>query len=87
LIDIWRYVAQHNEAAADRLYARFHEVAQRLADYPQSQREQNELGSGTRIAPLHRFLICYREVESGVEIFRVIHAARDIGRVLRDDSS
>ena len=44
------------------------------------------LPAGWRVFPFRRYLICYRPLDAGgVEIARVIHAARDLQRVFADD--
>ena len=45
------------------------------------------MGSDIRSMPVGRYVIFYLPLPSGIEIVRVLHGARDIESVLRDEKS
>jgi len=51
LIDIWNYIADDNEAAADRLLDRI--------EQPKAGRERAELAPGLRSFPVGNYLLFY----------------------------
>ena len=77
--DIWRWVANDSVRSADRLADRFEEVAQMLAERPQSGRTRDDLAPGVRSFPIGAYLLFYRPVRDGSEVARVLHGRRDIG--------
>jgi plasmid stabilization system protein ParE len=46
LIDIWNYIADDNEAAADRMLDRIEGALQMLSEQPKAGRERSELAPG-----------------------------------------
>jgi toxin ParE1/3/4 len=81
------YIAKHNSSAAERFLLAAKETLGRLAAMP-------ELG-GTwgfadprlaeirvwQISGFENYLVFYRPVESGIEVVRILHGARDIGAI------
>ena len=51
LIDIWNYIADDNEAAADRMLDRIESVLWMLSEQPKAGRERPELAPGLRSLP------------------------------------
>ncbi|MEO7677107.1 MAG: type II toxin-antitoxin system RelE/ParE family toxin [Verrucomicrobiota bacterium] len=86
LDDQFVVIAPDNIEAAERFLTTAHEAFTLLAENPQ-------LGVSVefktiRLWPITRFrnhLIFYRPILDGIEIVRVLHAARDWTRVLEDD--
>ncbi len=76
LIAIWAYVAADDPDAADRLLDRIDEACAQLAEFPDMATSYEEIRPGLRLFPVRNYLILYRRIESGVEIVRVIHGAR-----------
>jgi toxin ParE1/3/4 len=56
-----------------------------LSAHPLSGRARDELARGLRSVPYSRYVIFYRPIKDGVEIVRVLHGARDLGRALQAD--
>lgn len=92
LDDHFLYLAQRSPKSASRFFNAAQTTFEKLADMP-------ELGSvgqfshpkltGVRVWQVRGFenyLVFYRVVESGIEIIRVLHAARDIEPLLEDDN-
>ncbi len=56
----------------------------RLAEFPGTgarYEADDPLFEGIRLSPVSRFkkyVICYRSIEGGIEVLRVLHGARDI---------
>lgn len=78
LLDIWVRLAMHSPAAADRVSDQLDRKFQILAEWPQLGPLREGLSDGLRMFPTDDYLIFYRPIEGGVEIIRVLHAARDI---------
>ena len=79
LVSIHKYVARDNRVAADRL---IHELKQKfhlLASQPLIGEERPELAANLRSLSAGNYVVFYRPVRNGIEVARVIHAARDIG--------
>jgi toxin ParE1/3/4 len=78
LEEIWFYIAQDDVGAADKFVHVVVSRFPRLASMPELGRRREELSRGLRSFPVGRYIIFYRRVESGVEIVRVLHGARDL---------
>ncbi|QIR41902.1 type II toxin-antitoxin system RelE/ParE family toxin (plasmid) [Tolypothrix sp. PCC 7910] len=78
LADIWWYVAQNNEPAADAIIDKLMQKFDELLVTPEIGRARTELAPKLRSIPVGKYLIFYRPIAEGIEIVRVIHGARDI---------
>lgn len=78
LIDIWRYIAGDDPAAADRLLDRIDEKCLLLANHPHLGPERFDIRPGLRAFVVERYVILYRAIENGVEVVRVVHGPRDL---------
>ena len=76
LISIWVYVAIDDPDAADRLLDRIDAACGQLAELPDMGTSYEEIRPGLQLLPVRNYLILYRRIESGIEIVRVIHGAR-----------
>lgn len=74
---IYDYVAARNATAADQLLAGLEDLATRLAANPGMGRPRPELLSGLRSFSVGAYLMFYRSSDSGIEVLRVLHGARD----------
>lgn len=81
LLEIWAYIAEDNEAAADRLLYNFDEKFDLLATQPGLGRSRPELLPGLRSFPASSYVVFYLEDRDGVSIVRVLHSARDLGQI------
>jgi toxin ParE1/3/4 len=83
---IWQYIALDNVAAADRFVDAVDDTLQRLSRMPGMGRKRNFPHS--RLTELRSFcvkgfeniLVFYGPTSDGIEVFHVIHGARDIDR-------
>ncbi|MCC5640042.1 type II toxin-antitoxin system RelE/ParE family toxin [Nostoc sp. CHAB 5844] len=78
LIDIWLYISQNNESAADALIDKITGKFDELLANPGIGRERRDIAPLVRSFPVGNYLIFYQLVEEGIEIIRVIHGARNI---------
>lgn len=78
IAEIWEYIAEDSEAQADIFVDRFDAQFQLLVQQPGLGRVRNELLAGLRSLPFERYVICYRAIDDGIDIVRVLHSARDV---------
>lgn len=76
LAEIVEHIADDNPAAAWRWYESMLERCQRLGEMPGMGMAHFEVRPGLRTFPVGNYLILYREAETGVDIVRVVHGAR-----------
>lgn len=81
LNEIWDYIAADNVPAADRLAGKFDDAFALLADHPRIGRIRDEIGPEIRSFAVGNYVILYRAITDGVDIVRVVHGARDFGRL------
>ena len=88
--DHFRYIAQHNYEAAVRFLQATEASYARLAAMPElgerQEFERKELAGlrAWQVRGFENYLIFYRLIEQGLEIVRVLHAARDIAAIFGD---
>jgi toxin ParE1/3/4 len=87
LVEIGSYIAADNPAAADRLLDKIDETLGLLAEFPGLGRAREELGRNLRCLPIGKYLLFYITIDDGIELIRVIHGARDLGRIFRPPRS
>ena len=85
LIDIGNFIARDNPTAAAQFISELEQRCLLLSARPLSGRARDELARGLRSVPYSRYVIFYRPIKDGVEIIRVLHGARDLGRALQGD--
>jgi len=82
LEDIWEYVAQNDPEAARKLIKLITRKFKVLRDNPQIGREEKRMLDTFRSFPVSNYIIFYKPIDNGVEIGRILHAARDIDKIL-----
>jgi toxin ParE1/3/4 len=86
LEEIWLHVALDDPAAADGLLDQLGHACALLADNPALGRERAELAPGLRsFVALRAYVLFYRPVGPDIELVRVLHAARDVEALFRED--
>ena len=75
-VDIWRYIAEHNPDAADRLLRTIDAKLAVYAELPDIGTNRDSWRPGLRSFPVGRYLVFYRAVADGIELVRVLHGAR-----------
>lgn len=79
LNDIWSYIAQDNERAADRQIDRFSQTFKLLAESPLMGELREDLRPGLRVFSVGRYAVLYYTNPGAIQIIGVLHGARDIG--------
>ena len=85
--EIWLYIARDNPAAANRLLDKFDERLHILAEQPGLGRPRPECLPGLRSSRVGAYVIFYRPITDGIELYRVFHGARDLPRLFGLESS
>jgi toxin ParE1/3/4 len=80
LIEIWRYIAQDDPAAADRVTQAIERRWLQLADHPLSGVLRPDIGQYGRHLVAGSYVMLYRVHEDHVEILRILHGRRNITR-------
>jgi toxin ParE1/3/4 len=79
--DIWLFIAEDDEAAANRVKDRLLEVFRMLAANPGAGRARDEIRKGLRSYPVSNYIVFYRVWRDGIIVARVLHGARDLPRL------
>jgi toxin ParE1/3/4 len=75
--EIWFYIAQDNDAAADTLLDHIDERIKSLARMPLSAEAADFVRPGVRRSSLGNYVIYYWPIDEGIEVLRILHGARD----------
>ncbi|MBF1990108.1 type II toxin-antitoxin system RelE/ParE family toxin [Fischerella thermalis] len=78
LEDIWTYLAQQNQLAADKQIAQILNRFPMLAQFPDMGKKRDDLMKELKSFPVKPYVVFYIKITDGVEIFRVLHQSRDI---------
>jgi len=78
LIEIYAHISGDNPTAAEKLVRSINGKCESLARNPMIGRARPELREDLRSFPYGAYLILYRPIDDGVEIVRVVHAARNL---------
>ncbi len=81
LRDIWEYIAEHNPDAARRTLIEISDKFDLLERNPKLGRTRHELLVNLRAFAVKKYVILYTPLENGVEIFRILHGARDLDAI------
>lgn len=77
LLEIWEFIADHDEIAADRYIDHLRVRALELLHFPELGRARNELLSGLRSLLARNHLLFYRLERQEVQILRILHGSMD----------
>ena len=81
-----RFIQQDNPLAARLFLEAAYDSFEFLSQHPGLGRQRADLGfpqvRSWRIAGFQRYLIFYRELPGGIQIWRVLHGARDLEQTL-----
>ncbi len=83
LSDIFTYIAEDNLVAAENTLRLIGTKCALLAQTPALGRDRSDLHPRVRSFPVGNYVIFYRPIADGVEVIRVLHAARDVERIFR----
>jgi len=82
VLNIWRYIAEDNEPAADRFIDLLIHHFRLLGDNPYAGRRREEMRPGYRSFPVGEYLILYRIAAPGIQIMHVAHGRRNFEALL-----
>ncbi|WP_457676536.1 type II toxin-antitoxin system RelE/ParE family toxin [Thiolapillus sp.] len=82
LIDIWLYIAEDNQSAADNLLDDIEQKGWLLAGNPKLGQARPDIAKDFRYLSVGRYLMLYREITAGIELVRVIHGMRLLNELL-----
>ena len=85
LLEIWSYISQDSFDAADQFLDQLEQQFDLLASSPLIGKKRDELIPGLRSLTYKNYLIFYRTRNDDVEIIRVLHGARDIEKLFKDE--
>ncbi|MFM7426534.1 MAG: type II toxin-antitoxin system RelE/ParE family toxin [Elainella sp.] len=83
LIDIWDYIAEDSLDRADEFLDRLEKKLAMLARNPELGRRREELLPNLRSFPIGNYVVFYQEIDSGIDLIRVLHGSRDIEGMFR----
>jgi toxin ParE1/3/4 len=73
------FIAADNPRAAQKWADGIQASCRRIGDMPGIGAARPEVAKGLRILPVGNYLILYVEADTGIDVLRVIHGARDQG--------
>jgi len=79
------YIAQDNPRRAATFVGELRDRCGLLGRHPRSARRFPELGASAHIFSYGNYVILYRNLATEVSIERVIHGARDVLALMKDD--
>lgn len=85
LLNIGDYIAKDNPIAALDFVHRLQERCILLTDHPGSGRKRDEIEPAMRSATEGEYVIFFRALPDGIEVIRIIHSKRDIGKISFSD--
>ncbi len=80
LDDIWFYVARDNEAAGTRVVRNLLDKCRSIRSHPNRGTPCPDLAPGLRRLTVGNYLIFYRVTDTGPEVARILHRARDLAK-------
>lgn len=84
LEDIIVYVAERNLPSAQKIVKELMKKFKLLAENPKIGTAKDNFTLNLRAFPYKNYVIFYFPIENGVEIYRVLHGARDIDSLFED---
>lgn len=78
LVEVWEFIAEHDELAADRYIDHLRLRARELIRCPRLGRIRREIHPGIRSLVFRNHLIFYRAKKSSIEALRILHGSRDL---------
>ena len=76
LAEIWTNIADDNPPAADRMIRRLDDRMQSALAMPTIGESMEQFRPGLRATAVGNYVIYYCAVPDGIEVYRVLHAAR-----------
>ena len=73
-------ISQDNPLAAFKFLGRLDKALIMLSKNPFPGQDRSDLEPGLRLFPLGKYLVLYHPCPDGIDLVRVLHAARDVSR-------
>ena len=90
LIEIYAYIHRRSPEAAEKVFNALEGSIRSLLDTPGAGRlwrTSDPRLEGLRVTvckPYRNYLIFFRRVADGIEVFRIVHGARELGRIVEE---
>ena len=78
LLGIWLYIAEDDQLAATRVLRSINDKCQLLAENSKLGPARPDIAPDMRYFAVGSYLILYRELQTGIEVVRVLHGARNL---------
>ncbi len=85
LDEAWDWLAERNEAAADRLLDAILARARQHASFPLMGRPREDLLPGLRSFVVRPYVVFYRPAQDTIEVLRVLRGSRDIEAIFAEE--
>ena len=85
LLEIWEFIADHDEVAADRYIDHLRDRASELLDFPELGRVRDEIQPGVRSLLARNHLLFYRLEDQEVQVLRILHGSMDLPKQTLED--
>ena len=77
MAEIWAFIAQDSEPAADAFVHQLNRKFEPLREFPEMGAARDQLAPGLRALPFRDYVIYYLAEPDALVIVRVLHGARD----------
>ncbi|MDF5713115.1 MAG: type II toxin-antitoxin system RelE/ParE family toxin [Rhizonema sp. NSF051] len=84
LEDIWVYLAQNNQIAADLQIAKILNRLPIIAQFPDIGKMREDLRDQLRSFPVKPYIVFYIKLDDGIEVVRILHHSRDIDHLFSE---
>jgi toxin ParE1/3/4 len=78
LLEIWEFISDHDELAADRYIDHLRDRALELLHFPELGRARNEIHLNLRSLLARNHLLFYKNEGEEVQILRILHGSMDL---------
>ena len=78
LLEIWLFIAEDSLQNADQYIDHIKTRCVNLSEFPDIGRSREELAPGIQSFPIDNYILFYKIMDDGIDIVRVLNAARDI---------
>jgi toxin ParE1/3/4 len=85
LFEIWEFIADHDEVAADRYMDHLRERALEVLHFPELGRARNEIHAGLRNLLARKHLLFYQREGEEVQALRILHGSMDLSKHAFED--
>jgi toxin ParE1/3/4 len=82
LLEIWTYAARTSLASADKLIRAIDQKLQFLSENPTAGDKLDHIRAGLKAYPDGKHVVYYLATDDGIQIYRVLHGARDRDKLL-----